>query len=57
MLTISLSHWGTLEKLWGGGGAVAYRLKPVSQTKICDFCPPQLFQTCIKLIPDKIESQ
>ena len=27
MLTIGLSQWGTLEKLWGGGVVVAYLLK------------------------------
>ena len=29
MLTIGLSQWGTLEKLWGGGVVVAYLLKPL----------------------------
>lgn len=50
MLTIGLSQWGTLEKLWGtggGGGGIPLETLIVSQTKVCDFFLPQLFWTCI----------
>ena len=42
MLTIGLSQWGTLEKLWGrgGGGGIPLETLIVSQTKICDFFLP-----------------
>lgn len=64
MLTIGLSQWGTLEKLWGwgggGGGGIPPETLTVSQTKICDFFPTlaisDLYQF-YKLIPDKRESQ
>lgn len=46
MLTIGLSQWGTLEKLWGRGGVVvAYLLKPLLylRPKSVSFSYPSYF--------------